>query len=41
MVILFVSEVSGVIETDFVRPGGDVGRRKGIVVIDLAAMAHE
>ena len=36
-----MNEVSGVIETDSVRPGGDVERRKGIVVIDLAAMAHE
>ena len=40
-----IDKVSGVIETDFVRPGGDVERRKGIAVIDLAAvaeaMAHE
>ena len=34
------SEVSGVIETDSVRPGGNVERRKGIVVIDLAAVAE-
>ena len=40
MAILFVSKVSGVIETDSVRPGGNVERRKGIVVIDLTEVAE-